>query len=207
MKLRDFDPDAKITHERLVYSAVSRCKCGAGLAYDEWALAARHEPLLPEEVRHLLFRDPMARVWVCAAVLLEEVNLVPPAEGAASGGFLQPAQALDEDGNPHVAYPFSTYDITSESEGRGSTRPVGAPGHVRPERTPEVNLEATTGRDAYEPLAVVAVDVVGPAAVLANGATLEVPEGACFTARRRILEDPHRWAFSGKYREVRPAQA
>ena len=54
---------AKAVADRLVYSALSRCPCGAGLAYD---------PCF--EDKGGVFKGPLSGYWDCSAILLGEAD-------------------------------------------------------------------------------------------------------------------------------------
>jgi hypothetical protein len=88
--------------ERLVYAATSRCKCGAGLAYDPFGASGGH----PEEGENdSPFKGVFSGWWDCSAILL----------GTADTQQTHTGQL-----------PFSSYEVKSENQpsaGGATTRP------------------------------------------------------------------------------------
>jgi hypothetical protein len=125
----------------LVYSAGTRCRCGAGLCYDEALLRKIHEAFkrqdMPEEEQELWRnRDIAAKAWWCERLLREQIDLAPEttdedrAKGAPPGWANGMAGAAkDATGQVHDIYPFWCYEIKSENQpsaNGATTRPGGA---------------------------------------------------------------------------------
>ena len=105
------------TQAALLFTADSRCRCGAGLAYPKEGVDGKR---------------PTS--WYCAAWLLGEVELereATPEEGAKNcpRNWIKcwAGAAWGTDGMVHDSYPFTFYDLKSENQpsaqGR-TTRPT-----------------------------------------------------------------------------------
>lgn len=88
----------------LLYSASSRCACGAGLAY-----------IVSRRARQAA---GWSDAWVCSKVLLGEVETRP---AGSKGGF--ESRGVDANGQEHVLLPWAFYEIKSERDGL-TTRPA-----------------------------------------------------------------------------------
>ena len=106
--------ETPLTDADLLYSACTRCECGAGLAY----------PLDHEAARKL-------GAWVCARVLKGEVDTTGDVSVNAP---MSPVRRADAAGHAHIALPWWCYSVKSEgqpSSNGASTRPVGT--HIETE--------------------------------------------------------------------------
>lgn len=131
---------------KLVYAAFTRCRCGAGMAYDREEIDAVHAAfakagrvekrdeagnlvssrpdMTDAELDVLRQRDSIAKTWWCSKVLLDLEALAdkPPTEdeakaGAPAGWSLAFATAVrDKGGQVHDGYPFWCYEIKSEEQ-------------------------------------------------------------------------------------------